>query len=215
MSGSLLAGLAVTSHNAKVLGTVIFDTVSISATPPPPPSCPNGWNCGDIGSPTRVGSQSLSGGTWTIQAGGSDIYGTSDQFHFVSQSLAANGSVSARVVSQENTGSWAKAGVMLRQSSDPGSPYYAVFVTPGNGITVQYRNAQGGTTAQPAKITGTVPVYLMVSRSGSTYSAYTSSDGTTWTPVAGSSVTLNMSGSLLAGLAVTSHNAIGSAPVLT
>ena len=203
ISGPVMAGMAVTSHNTGTLSAVTFDTVSVSTTVP----CTGGWYCGDIGSPTLAGNQSLNGGTWTIQAGGSDIYGTSDQFHFVWQSLAANGSVSARVVSQQNTSSWAKAGVMLRQSSDPGSMYYAVFVTPGNGIVVQYRNAQGGTTAQPAKITGTVPAYLMVARSGSTYTAYTSSDGTTWTPVAGSSVTLNMSGSVLAGMAVTSHNA--------
>src|SRR5260221_4293429 len=88
MSGSLLAGMAVTSHNAKVLGTVTFDTVSISTTTPPPPSCPSGWNCADIGSPTLVGSPSLSGGTWTIQAGGSDIYWTSDPFHLGSQGVA-------------------------------------------------------------------------------------------------------------------------------
>src|SRR5260370_42002119 len=84
--------------------------------------------------------------------------------------------------------------------------YYAILVTPGNGIVVQYRNAQGGTTAQPVKITGTVPVYLAVARTGSIYSAYTSSDGVTWTLVAGSSVTLSMSGPVLAGIAVTSHN---------
>jgi hypothetical protein len=36
--------------------------------------------------------------------------------------------------------------------------------------------------------------------------ASTSPDGVTWTPVAGSTVTLpNLSGALLAGLAVTSH----------
>src|SRR5258708_23497331 len=130
-----------------------------------------------------------------VKGGGTGVYGMSDQFHFVSQALAADGSVSAHVVSQQNTSSWAKAGVMLRQSSDPASMYYAVFVTPGNGIVVQYRNAQAGTTAQPVKITGTVPAYLMVARTGSTYTTYTSSDGTTWTPVAVSSVTLNMSGS--------------------
>src|SRR5207253_7005290 len=77
----------------------------------------------------------------------------------------------------------------LRQSSDPGSAYYAVFVTPGNGIVVQYRTAQGNKTLQISGLTGTVPVYLMVSRSGSTYTAYTSSDGTTWTLLTGSSVT--------------------------
>jgi hypothetical protein len=34
MSGPVLAGLAVTSHNASVLGTVTFDTVSVSTTIP-------------------------------------------------------------------------------------------------------------------------------------------------------------------------------------
>ena len=130
-----------------------------------------------------------------------------DQFHFVSQALAANGRVSARVVSQTNTTGWAKAGVMLRQSSDPGSAYYAAFVTPGNGIVVQYRTAQGTGAQQSAGFAGTVPAYLMVARSGNTYTAYTSTNGTTWTVVSGSSVTLNTSGSVLAGLAVTSHDA--------
>jgi len=82
-----------------------------------------------------------------------------------------------------------------------------VFVTPGNGIVVQVRKAQGGNTQQLVLSTGTVPIYLAVARTGTTYTTYTSSDGNTWTPVAGSSITLNMSGSVLAGLAVTSHNA--------
>src|SRR2546421_3794347 len=144
--------------------------------------------------------------TTLFRSAGGDIWATSDQFHFVSQSLAANGSVSAHVVSQTNTSSWAKAGVMLRQSSDPGSAYYAVLITPGNGIVVQYRTAQGNTTQQSVKVSGSVPAYLKVARSGSTYTAYTSSNGTTWTLLTGSSVMLNMSGSVLAGLAVTSHN---------
>ncbi len=123
------------------------------------------------------------------------------------QSLAADGSVSAQILSQTNTDGWAKAGVMLRQSTDPGSPYYFAFVTPGNGIDVQYRTAQGVNAQQLVAIAGTVPAYLAVARSGSTYSAYTSSNGNNWNLVAGSSITLNMSGPLLAGVAVTSHNA--------
>ena len=96
---------------------------------------------------------------------------------------------------------------MLRQSSDPGSPYYAILVTPGNGIQVQVRKTQGGNTQKLTATAGTVPVYLWVAHSGSSYSAYTSSDGVNWTPVAGSSITLSMSGSVLEGMAVTSHNA--------
>jgi len=44
-----------------------------------------------------------------------------------------------------------------------------------------------------------------VQRTGTTYTAYTSSDGVTWTPIPGSSVTLGPSGTWLAGMVVTSH----------
>jgi outer membrane protein assembly factor BamB len=198
MTGTLLAGIAATSHNTTKLSTVVFTTVTLN-------TCPLTWNCADIGNPVPSGGQSETNGTWTITAGGNDIWGTSDTFHFMWQSLAGNGVAEAQVASQSNSSTWAKAGVMLRQTSDPGSMYYAAFVTLGNGIVVQYRNVQGGNTAQ-VQISGTVPVYLLVQRAGTTFTAYTSSDGTAWTQVAGSSVTLNMTGPVLAGLAATSHN---------
>src|SRR5205807_4772045 len=86
------------------------------------------------------------------------------------------------------------------------SAYLPVFVTPGTGIVVQYRTAQGNKTLHILSLPDALPIYLMVARSGNTYTAYTSSDGYTWTPVAGSSVTLSTSGSVLAGMAVTSDN---------
>src|SRR6202035_454805 len=130
-----------------------------------------------------------------------------------SQSLAADGSVSARVVTQSATDPWAKSGVMLRSTNDPGSAYYAISTTPSNGILVQWRATQGATTNQ-IPIGGAAPVYLKVSRwtdtSGGapiTYlTAYTSPDGSTWTAVPGSTQQINLTGALLAGLAATSHN---------
>jgi hypothetical protein len=173
-----------------------------------PEPCPAPWTCADIGSPTPAGSQSFdpNSGTWTITAGGADITGTSDQFRLVGQTLSGDGSVIARVASQSNSSSNAKAGVMLRASADPGSPNYAVLVSPGAGIKVQVRSAQGGTTTKIANPAGTVPVFLKVTRAGSTFTAYTSSDGVTWTLLPGSTATLSLGTSLLAGLAVTSHN---------
>ena len=95
---------------------------------------------------------------------------------------------------------------MIRATTDPGSPYYAVFATPGNGIVVQWRSAQGGTSSQ-ISIAGTLPVYLQITATGSAFSAATSADGVTWTPIPKSSVTLaNLAGAALAGLAVSSHN---------
>ena len=173
-------------------------------------SCPTGWTCSDIGGPLPLGQQTLTGSTWSISGGGGDIWGTSDAFHFVNQTLAADGTVAAQVTSQTPTDPWAKAGVMLRATSDPGSPYYAAFVTPGNGVAVQWRTAQGGSSSQVATA-GTVPTYLQIGRytSGSTvyYTAYTSPNGTTWTAVPGSTQTVaGLTGTLLAGLAVTSHD---------
>ncbi|MBV8445529.1 MAG: hypothetical protein JOZ92_06400 [Candidatus Dormibacteraeota bacterium] len=211
LSGTLLGGIAVSSHNASSLSTVTMDTVSVTpATSPPPPTCPTGWTCADIGSPAAAGTQSLSGSTWTIQGGGTDLQGASDQFHFVWQTMNANGTVSADVTAQSNSSVWAKAGVMLRLSSDPGAPYYAVFITPGNGVDVQYRSAQGGSTSSSHTGSGTaaVPLYLEIVRSGTSFTAYTSPDGAAWTAVTGSTHTVSaLSGALLEGLAVCSHSA--------
>jgi hypothetical protein len=212
--GAMVAGLAVNSGSSGTLAVDTFDSVSLAGSAAPPPSlCPTGWTCADIGFPTPgAGSQYIIGPNTSVTAGGSDIWGTYDAFRLLSQPLAGDGTFSARVDAQTNTSAWAKAGVMIRASSDPGSPYFAELITPGNGLAVQWRTAQGGASSQ-VSAAGTVPAWLQISRAGSTYTAYTSADGVTWTPVPGASVSLTMPGTLLAGLAVTSHNggAMGSA----
>lgn len=207
LTGPLLAGFAITSHNQGTGSAVTLDSVGVTAGEPVPPGvCPSAWQCADIGTATPAGGQNLSGGVWTLQGGGNDIWGTADAFHYVWQSLFGDGSITARVTSQTNTSAWAKAGLMMRASTDPGSPYFAVFLTPSNGIAVQWRTAQGATSSQ-VLTAGTAPVYLQLTRTGSTFAAATSSDGTTWNPVPGSTVSLaNLSGTLLRGFAVTSHN---------
>lgn len=208
MTGALLAGIAITSHQQGTASAVTLDTVAlVPGELPPPGVCPSGWTCGDIGTVVPgPGSQTLSGGSWYVTGFGNDIWGSADSFHFVSQPLAADGSISARIVSQTNSSSWAKGGLMIRLTTDPGSPYYAIFTTPGNGIAVQWRSVQAGTTSQATTL-GTVPVYVKIVRSGTTYSAYTSPDGGTWTLVPGSTQTLaSLTGGLLDGFAVTSHN---------
>jgi hypothetical protein len=208
---SPLAGLAVTSGDPAVVNTAVMDTVALPADPPGPAlpePCPAPWTCADIGSPTPAGSQSFdpNTATWTIAAGGTDITGTSDEFRYVLQTLTANGSVIARVVSQTDSSSAAKAGVMFRTSTDPAAPNYAVVVSPGQGIKVQVRKIQGGGTTKLANPTGAAPVYVKITRSGSTFTAYTSADGITWTLIPGSTSTVNLGASMLAGLAATSHN---------
>lgn len=206
MTAAATIGLFVTSHNIGQYSSAAFDNVQVISAAGNPLPAP--WLDGDIGSPAIGGSASYANGVFTVNAGGNDIFGTADQFHYVWQSLTGDHSVSARVSSQTNTSSSAKAGVMLRQSADASSPFYDAMVTPGNGIKVQYRATPGGSAVTKATITRTTPAYLKVARSGSSYTAYTSSDGATWTAVPNSSVTISMSSTVLAGLAVTSHNTV-------
>ncbi len=206
MSGSLLAGLAVTSHNGGQMGAATFDTPTwTNSAPPPPGACPTAWTCADIGNVGIAGGQSLTAGTWSVQGGGGDIWDVADNFHYAWQPLTTDGGLSVRAVAQSNTSAWAKAGPMIRATTDPGSPYYAAFLTPGNGVAVQWRAAQGGASSQVVT-GGAPPVFLRVARSGGSYTAYTSADGLAWTAVPGSTVDLGLTGPVLAGLAVTSHN---------
>jgi hypothetical protein len=208
---SLLAGLAVTSGDPAAMNTATMTDVALPAGPPAPAlpeACPSPWNCADIGGPAPAGTQSFdpNTGTWTIQAGGSDITGTSDEFRYVWQTLAGDGSVIANVASQTDSSPAAKAGVMLRASTDPGAPNYALVVSPAQGIKVQVRKTQGATTTKLANPTGATPAWVKITRSGNTFTAYTSADGVTWTLIPGSSITVNLGASLLAGLAETSHS---------
>ena len=217
LPGPLVAGLASDANSSTNLTVSTYDSFAQGPPLAPPNVCPGGWTCTDIGGALPPGTDSLAAGTWNETGGGGDIWGTADSFHFVYQALTADGTVTAHVTAQQNTSAWAKAGVMVRAKVDPGSPYYAVFVTPGNGIAVQWRATQGGSSGQMLT-TGSAPAYLMVGRytSGSQvyYTAYTSPDGSTWTAIPGSTQVLNLTGPLLAGLAITSHNQ-GTASAVT
>jgi hypothetical protein len=183
----------------------------IPVATPRPQDCPSAWNCEDIGSPTLEGTQSLAGDRWSVEGSGWDIWSSmweqADQFRMVWQELTANGQVSARVISQTDTNARAKAGIMLRKTFDPVSPYYAVFVTPRSGIRVQCRDDFGQNPTELASVRIAAPIYIQVARTGTTYGTFTSTDGTNWTPIPNSTATLaNLEGSLMAGLAVTSRN---------
>ena len=207
LSGSILAGLAVSSNAPNTLGTATFGSVAVAASAPAPPGiCPTSWSCEDIGLPALAGNQNDSNGSWTIQASGGDIWNTVDQFHFVAQPFSGNGTISAQVQSQSFTDPWAKSGVMVRLSDVATDPYYGIFVTPQNGIVVQYR-AQANAFTSQYPVSGSAPTYLKIGVSGDTYSAYTSSDGVNWQMVPNSSATIPaLTGVLQAGLVVCSHN---------
>jgi regulation of enolase protein 1 (concanavalin A-like superfamily) len=175
-------------------------TISITGT------LPSGWTGTDIGSVGIAGGSSQSGGVYTLSGSGADIGGTADGFQFASQTLVGDGEIRARVTSQTNTNSWAKAGVMIRDGSGGGAVNALVAITPSNGFTFQSRSAVSGSTTSVAgpALNGAPNNRVRLTRSGTLVTAYAAADGATWTQIG--TVNLTMASSVSVGLAVTSDN---------
>src|SRR5262249_33762963 len=111
----------------------------------------------------------------------------------------------AQVVSQQYSDQWSKAGVMMRESLDPGSPDVGAYVTPGNGVSLQWRPAQNaGAKWYGNEVNGGAPYWGKLVRSGSTFSAAASPDGQNWTDLG--SITISMTSQIYVGLALSAHN---------
>ena len=205
MSGPATIGLFVTGHNIGQVSSVAFDNVQVTQTVPPPPPgpLPSPWTDTDVGSPALAGSASYDSGVFTVNGAGADIWGTSDQFNYVNQPLAGdgNGTMIARLTSQTNTSSNAKAGIMIKQSTTAGSNYLMISSSPAGVIKVQYNfngSTGGGTYSFPN-------VWMKLVSLNGKITAYLSSDGVTWTSV--TSKTLAITSPATVGLFECSHNA--------
>ncbi len=144
-------------------------------------------------------------GTYTMTASGTDIWDSADEFHFAYKELSGAGAIIAKVESVENTDPWAKAGVMIRDTLEPDSINTAVLITPENGVRFQYRKTAGGVTDRSFKEGITAPQWVRLERTtGGLVRAFYSADGTAWTMMNMTVVSMNMP--VYIGLAVTSHN---------
>jgi ABC-type transport system involved in multi-copper enzyme maturation permease subunit len=124
-----------------------------------------------------------------------------DSFSFARQPLTGNGTITARVTSltgehadlnggPARVGSgmvpglaeWAKAGIIIKQSTHQGSAYAAMMVTGRHGVRMQY-NFTGDTAGMPGAVSAAHPRWLRLTRSGNTITGYDSADGAHWTRV--------------------------------
>jgi regulation of enolase protein 1 (concanavalin A-like superfamily) len=156
----------------------------------------------DIGNPGTAGTFSTNGGTFTVGGSGSDIFGIADQFNYAYQSATGDFTVIAHVDTQTNTDVWAKSGVMIRSTTADNAAFAGIFATPGHGVAMIVRTADGGGTTDLGQAQQNAPVWVKLQRSGNTFSGYASPDGVTWTLI--STKDVGMTGSVTAGLAVTS-----------
>ena len=164
------------------------------------------------GNPASVGSF-VEGpvGTYTMTGSGADIWAVNnveaDEFHYAFKTLNGAGSIQAQVLSVDNTHTWAKAGVMIRETLDPDSAHAMMVVTPGSGISFQRRPGTGAASDSDTTAGITAPYWVKIDRNlAGNFTAYSSADGSTW-QILGFSEPIQMSTNVYIGLAVTSHDA--------
>ena len=179
----------------------IFAAAPAAVLPPTP------WQSQDVGAVAGAGTTgwaATNGGTFTTVANGGDIWNAGDLMRFTSMALVGDGTIVARVATQEDTGPWAKAGVMIRESPAAGAKDAFMLVSAENGTAFQYRSATNGATTQAGNVTGSVaPYWVKLTRVGNVFTGYASTDGVTW--VQAGTATVAMGAQVYVGLAADSY----------
>jgi hypothetical protein len=173
---------------------------------------PDGQVSADIGSPGTAGQTTYSSGAYTVRAGGRDIWGSADEFHFVYRPVTGDTEIVAHVASIGNTDPWAKAGIMIREALTGGSRHAMMAATPSNGAWFGRRLEPGATSVSSKDTSGPASAWVRLVRTGNLIEGFWSTNGTTWTRVG--SETVAMAATVYVGLAATSHTATTATTVV-
>jgi hypothetical protein len=185
--------------NALLGGVTSLNSASVGALLPYP------WQTADVGAVGVAGSAGGNHGVFTVTGSGADVWNSADAFRYVYQTQNGGCTITARVVSVQAVDPWTKAGVMLRSGLASNAPNAFVAVTPGNGVTAQYRATTNGSSANSALGGLVAPYWVSLGCSNNLCSAFCSPDGTNWTRV-GTPRTITLGNPVCLGLAVTAHN---------
>jgi ABC-type transport system involved in multi-copper enzyme maturation permease subunit len=142
-----------------------------------------------------------------------------DSYYLAGQPLAGDGSITVRVTSltglidrqggfvgpstPQNAVSrgvvpWAKAGIIITESTRPGSAYAAMLVTGSHGVRMQY-DYTGDVAGLAGPVSAASPRWLRLTRSGDVVTGYDSTDGRHWTQV-GTTRLAGLTGTVQAGM---------------
>ncbi|MFG2562600.1 ABC transporter permease subunit [Streptomyces sp. NPDC048496] len=162
-------------------------------------------------------AQSNDGGAQAKLPVGPGGEAVNDSFYFMHQPLKGDGTITVSVSSltgqvattptenKPGLAPWAKAGIILKDSLEPGSAYASMMVTGDHGVRMQYDYTHD-TAGLPGKVTQDAPRWLRLQRTGDTVTGYQSADGSKWTEVGTAKLT-GLSESPQVGLFVTSPSA--------
>jgi hypothetical protein len=142
MYGELRIGMAVTSHDNTALAKATFDHVAVSDQPD--------WTQSEVGETGQDGSHNGANGVFAVHGSGADIWGRSDAFTYLHKTLDGDGEITGRVIGLGAIHEWAKAGLMIRESLEPGARHALVSLTASHGIEFLHRAERDGLSKSSA-----------------------------------------------------------------
>jgi len=147
------------------------------------------WKAVDIGTPFFPGGASLAKEgekQWfEVYAGGAGIAGRSDEGHFIHQELRGDFVLIAAIESFVSSLDGSVAGLMIRESLDPGARYVEIGVgyEPELSYRLRYRTLAGSRPGSRKGNAARVPAWLRLERKDRQLIGSASVDGATWTEV--------------------------------
>ena len=192
----------VTGPELALEGTATIDLAVGPAFTVTSQPLPIGWLDTDVGANYVAGSATYSSGTFTVNGSGTGVWSTADGFHFVFQPLSGDGLIVARVSTIAGGDSSRQVGVMIRETLSAASTNAFAWYDPNQASLYERTTTGGSTTAVSTTFAGSpYPYWVKLARTGNTFNAYISADGSTWTQ-AGTSQTITMAQTVYIGFAV-------------
>jgi hypothetical protein len=203
LPATMLVGFAVTSHQRGRLARAVFEEFQLNRGSPEWV----GTDIGDVGAPGRSSVDEESGPEFTVSGSGADVWGTTDEFHFLSREAVGDFDFAARVVYADNIDRWTKAGLMMRDGLSAHASHAFILQTPrtDRGVAFQRRPVTGGNTVHTAGPLTAPDGFLRLVREGNVVSAYhkTEPEGA-WTLI-GRQMFASLPETVRIGFAVSSH----------
>lgn len=127
----------------------------------------DGWKSTDIGGAMK-GGLVKSGSKFDLYGEGEDIWGSSDQFRFLSRPFTGDFTVSVTIDAMEDTNTYTKAGLMVRASLDGDSAAALLSSFPGGDVQAAIRATKAGNMEGSDGPKTKLPTTVQVSRVGGT-----------------------------------------------
>ncbi|MGB5822208.1 MAG: choice-of-anchor D domain-containing protein [Saonia sp.] len=132
---------------------------------------------GNVGGANPAGRVRSSNGIFTMDASGSGIGGTSDQFRYIYEKIEGDFEFTTKLSSVPETGIF---GVMVRKSNIVDSENLFLGLSGATELVLQQRTLGGNDTELVSVINTTAPIWLKVNRSGNRFTTSYSNDGNTF-----------------------------------